>query len=158
MFKWNLQSHFRTAAAFALMATSSAWAVDVKVEGVHLCCGNCVRAAARSLDVVDGVSKISVNKDEEFVTFIAKDDLYNKRGELVAAAGASCANVLPLSLPWLLKRGHIVARQVEGAAGEGGEDTMESIGDADFSDATPVTLHGTETVAGPAARRGRKGK
>lgn len=74
-----------TLTAMALMATSALWtsgvsAADVKVEGVHLCCGKCVKAASQSLANVAGVSAVDVNKDDETVSFTAADAAAVERG------------------------------------------------------------------------------
>lgn len=46
---------------------------DVKVEGVHLCCGKCVTGAKKSLTGLEGISKVRVNKSEESVVFVASN-------------------------------------------------------------------------------------
>lgn len=67
--------------------TTMASAGEVRVEGVHLCCAGCVKAASKSLANVEGVSDIQVNEDEELVRFNAKDDAAAQKG-LTALAGA----------------------------------------------------------------------
>lgn len=53
------------------LATSALSADEVKVDGVHLCCGKCVQQAKASLTSVDGISKVRVNKSAETVVFDA---------------------------------------------------------------------------------------
>lgn len=62
-----------SAAALLLALGTSAFAGTVKVEGVHLCCGGCVKAATAALTGIDGVSGVKVDKDNETVSYDAKD-------------------------------------------------------------------------------------
>ena len=63
-------SKLRTFSLFFIAFTSSALLADeVKVDGVHLCCGKCVQQAKAALSSVDGISKVRVNKDAETVVF-----------------------------------------------------------------------------------------
>jgi hypothetical protein len=39
--------------------------------------------------------------------FVARTTITNAAGEVMAAPGESCARVNPVSLPWLLRDGHI---------------------------------------------------
>lgn len=55
------------------LATSSANAEAVKMDGVHLCCGACIKGATAALDGVEGVSEVNVDKDERQITFEASD-------------------------------------------------------------------------------------
>mgnify|MGYP001500473515 CR=1 FL=1 len=59
---------------------------EVRVEGVHLCCGGCVKAVSKSLEGVDGVSDVQIDKDEELVRFNAKDDAAAQKGLTALAA------------------------------------------------------------------------
>lgn len=70
-----------------VLAAAQGTAAEVKVEGVHLCCGGCVKSAAGALSNVEGVSNAKVDQDTETVTFDAKDDESAVRG-LAALAGA----------------------------------------------------------------------
>ena len=48
---------------------------DVKIEGVHLCCGQCVNIAqGRLLKNVDGVTDGKADKDSGTITLTASDD------------------------------------------------------------------------------------
>ncbi|WP_437223843.1 cation transporter [Planctomicrobium sp. SH661] len=88
MFRVKLATLSHAAFAFMVMATSSVWAAEIKVEGVHLCCGGCVKAASQSLSKVDGVSAVNVDKDHETVTFEAADDAAAQRGlKALASSG-----------------------------------------------------------------------
>ncbi|SFH58041.1 heavy-metal-associated domain-containing protein [Planctomicrobium piriforme] len=70
-----LKNHVRTLAALAVMACSSAaFAEEVKLEGVHLCCGSCTKAATKSLTGVTGVSDVKISQDDETIVFQAKDE------------------------------------------------------------------------------------
>jgi len=74
--------------AYGLLATSAVWAADVKVEGVHLCCGKCVKGATQALMNVDGVSGVNVSQDDETVAFQAADEAATTRGlQALADAG-----------------------------------------------------------------------
>jgi len=83
----HLLSALRTLCAFSLLASSAVLAAEVKLEGVHLCCGKCVKSASQSLTGVAGVSAVRVNKDDETVTFQAADEAAAQRG-LTALADA----------------------------------------------------------------------
>jgi copper chaperone CopZ len=63
-------------------------AEEVKVEGVHLCCQPCVKAATKALTGVNGVSDVTVSQDDETVTFQAKDGEAAQAGlKALSAAG-----------------------------------------------------------------------
>ncbi|MCA8993087.1 MAG: heavy-metal-associated domain-containing protein [Planctomycetaceae bacterium] len=62
------------AVAVAFVAMGSAlFAGDVKVDGVHLCCGKCLKGVDTALKGIEGVSKVSCNKDAGLVRFTATD-------------------------------------------------------------------------------------
>lgn len=81
--------------------------------------------------------------------FVANEDLYNKLGELVAAKGETCENILPSSLPWLLKNNHI-----------GLVPTASLVADeaADDTPAAEAVEAAQATSDNPPSRRGRRGK
>ncbi len=72
---------------FSLSALPVASADEVKVEGVHLCCGACVKGVNKALTGVEGVSDVKVERDEELVTFQAKDEAAVKAGLTALAKG-----------------------------------------------------------------------
>jgi len=80
MLRFSIISNLRILCAYGLMATSAIWAAEVKVEGVHLCCGKCVKAATGALTGVAGVSAVNVSQDDETVTFQTTDEAATKRG------------------------------------------------------------------------------
>jgi copper chaperone CopZ len=61
-------------AAVVMLNAAAARAGEVKIEGVHICCGQCVRGAQSALKDVDGVSDAKADKDSASVTFTAADD------------------------------------------------------------------------------------
>ena len=61
------------AAAVALLNVVGAWAGEVKIEGVHICCGQCVSVAQSTLKGVEGVSNGKADKDGS-ITLTAADD------------------------------------------------------------------------------------
>ena len=65
---------FSIASAVALFQVASAVAGDVKIEGVHLCCGQCVNIAQGLLKNVDGVTDGKADKDSGTITLTASDD------------------------------------------------------------------------------------
>ena len=72
----------------ASFATSSANAEAVKIEGVHLCCGACIKGANKALEGVEGVSGVNVEKDDRQVTFEAANAKAARRGvRALAKAG-----------------------------------------------------------------------
>ena len=69
-------SMMRTAlltACLTICGALTAQAADVKIEGVHLCCGSCSKAIESALKDVDGVSDATPDQDAKSVTFKAKD-------------------------------------------------------------------------------------
>jgi hypothetical protein len=65
--------------AVALLAAGSASTLaraeeKVEVKGVHLCCGQCIKAVGAILSKVDGVSNAKCDKATKTVSFTAKDD------------------------------------------------------------------------------------
>ncbi len=69
-------------------AATALLADEIKVDNVHLCCGKCVTGAQKSLDGVEGISKVRVNKDEKTVVFEATDNKTAKKGlRFLAKAG-----------------------------------------------------------------------
>ncbi len=62
------------AAAVALLNVAGARAGEVKIEGVHICCGQCVKIAQSTLQAVDGVSNGKADKDSASITLTAADD------------------------------------------------------------------------------------
>ncbi len=62
------------AAAVALLNVALARAGEVKIEGVHICCGQCVTAAQSTLKPVEGVSNTKADKDTGTITLTAADD------------------------------------------------------------------------------------
>lgn len=74
--------------SLSLVFADSILAEDVKIAGVHLCCGKCVTGAKQALAKVEGVSKIRVNKTDETVIFEATDTKSATSGlKSLAAAG-----------------------------------------------------------------------
>ena len=72
---------------FSLSAVQVVSADEVKIEGVHLCCGGCVRGVSKALTGVEGVSDVKIERDEELVTFQAKDEAAVKAGLAALAKG-----------------------------------------------------------------------
>ncbi len=62
------------ALAISLFSVQAVMAEQVKVEGVHLCCGGCVKGVTKAMTGVTGVTGLKVSQDDETVTFEAKDD------------------------------------------------------------------------------------
>jgi copper chaperone CopZ len=62
------------AAAVALLGVSNNFAGEVKIEGVHICCGQCVTIAQKTLKGVEGVSDAKADKDSGSITLTAADD------------------------------------------------------------------------------------
>src|SRR5471032_76569 len=62
------------AAVVALWNVAAVNAGDVKIEGVHICCGNCVNIAQATLKDVPGVSNAKADKETGSITLIAADD------------------------------------------------------------------------------------
>lgn len=71
-----------------VFASSVVMAEEVKVEGVHLCCGKCLTGAKNALTDIEGISKVRVNKSAETVVFEAKSQDAAKLGlKSLAEAG-----------------------------------------------------------------------
>lgn len=64
--------------AFGLVGAADA--ADVKVKGVHLCCGACVKDADAALKAVDGLTGIAIDRDSKLVAFKAPDEKVAKAG------------------------------------------------------------------------------
>lgn len=62
------------AAALALSHVAATRAGEVKIEGVHICCGQCVSIAQKTLKGVDGVSDGKADKDSGSITLTVADD------------------------------------------------------------------------------------
>jgi copper chaperone CopZ len=60
------------AVALALVQTTRADDVTVKIKDVHLCCDSCVKGVAKALEGIDGV-KAACDKTEKTVTLTASD-------------------------------------------------------------------------------------
>lgn len=77
----------KSAVAIAVLMLSSSFALagECKVEGVHICCGACVRAINAVLADVEGVSGGAADADAGTVTFQATDAEAANRG--LAALG-----------------------------------------------------------------------
>src|SRR5690606_810075 len=60
---------------------------EVKLKGVHLCCGACVKAVGKALSGLDGV-KAQCDRDAEEVTITATDAAGARKAlDALAAAG-----------------------------------------------------------------------
>ena len=62
------------AAAVAVLNVDLARAGEVKIEGVHICCSQCVNIAQSKLKTVDGVTNAKADKDSGTITLTAADD------------------------------------------------------------------------------------
>jgi copper chaperone CopZ len=62
------------ATAIALSSVAAVRAGEVKIEGVHICCGQCVSAVQKTLKGVDGVTGAKADKDSGSITLTAADD------------------------------------------------------------------------------------
>lgn len=81
---------FRFAAAAVVCSalwSGAAEAGDVRVKGVHLCCGACVSDAQKALKGVEGVSAAAADRDSKLVSFKAADDKAAKAGIEALAKG-----------------------------------------------------------------------
>lgn len=58
-------------ALFVGLSMSVAQAGEVTVKGVHLCCGQCVKAVGSALGEVDGISGAACDRDAKTVSFQA---------------------------------------------------------------------------------------
>ena len=70
--KFACLSSLAVAAAFWNVAAVHAG--EVKIEGVHICCGQCVNIAQKTLKGVGGVSDGKADKDSGSITLTAADD------------------------------------------------------------------------------------
>jgi mercuric ion binding protein len=67
---------------------SSLFAGQVKVEGVHLCCGACVKAVTAAFEGVEGVTNVAVDQTARTVTYDAADRKLARGGiQAMAKAG-----------------------------------------------------------------------
>ncbi len=65
---------FLTAVAALAFLNVAARAGEVKIDGVHICCGQCVNIAQKTLKDVAGVSDAKASKDSGTITLTAADD------------------------------------------------------------------------------------
>jgi copper chaperone CopZ len=63
-----------SALAALLLSVSAARAGEVKIDGVHICCGQCVNIVQKTLKDVTGVSDAKASKDSGTITLTAADD------------------------------------------------------------------------------------
>jgi copper chaperone CopZ len=62
------------AAAVSALCIATLRAGEVKIEGVHICCGQCVNIAQATLKLVEGVTNGKADKDSGSITLTAADD------------------------------------------------------------------------------------
>jgi copper chaperone CopZ len=62
------------AAVVGLLNVAAASAGELKIEGVHLCCGQCVTIAQSKLKPVAGVTDAKADKDSGTITLNAADE------------------------------------------------------------------------------------
>ena len=62
------------ATAIVLLSVSATRAGEVKIEDVHICCGQCVKIAQKTLTAVEGVSDAKADKDSGSITLTAADN------------------------------------------------------------------------------------
>ena len=62
------------AVAVAVLGISTIHAGEVKIEGVHICCDQCVNIAQSKLKGIDGVTDGKADKDSGSITLTAADD------------------------------------------------------------------------------------
>jgi copper chaperone CopZ len=67
---WRLS----VAVAAVLLHVATARADEVKIEGVHICCFQCVKAAQNTLKDVPGISDAKASKESGAIAFAAADD------------------------------------------------------------------------------------
>jgi copper chaperone CopZ len=79
--------------AFSLVGLAAALAIalpsfagEVSIEGVHICCGSCVRGVNTALKDVKGVSAVAASQDGT-IKFTAADDAAVKAGIEALAKG-----------------------------------------------------------------------
>ena len=58
----------------ASFGVGSVGAGEVKIDGVHICCGQCVTVAQTTLKRVEGVTSAKADKDTGTITLTAADD------------------------------------------------------------------------------------
>ncbi len=81
-------SWYCAAALTLIWSGSAALAEQVRVEGVHICCGMCVKALNAAFEGVEGVSNVAVDKDAGAVTYDAADAKTARAGlQALAKAG-----------------------------------------------------------------------
>lgn len=74
-------------ALLAMMAGSVQAETKVELKGVHLCCGACVKAVAKAVSEVQGVTA-KCDQDAETVTLTATDDAAAQKAlDALSAAG-----------------------------------------------------------------------
>jgi periplasmic mercuric ion binding protein len=61
------------AAAATMLNVASVYADLVRIEGVHICCDQCVKIAESTLKGVEGVSNSKADKDSGTITLAASD-------------------------------------------------------------------------------------
>ncbi|MEX0717671.1 MAG: cation transporter [Planctomycetaceae bacterium] len=77
-----------TVAGLVLSFAAVTQAGEVKVTGVHICCGMCVKALNEALTGVTGVSNAKPDQQSKTVTFVAADDKAAEAGvKALADAG-----------------------------------------------------------------------
>ncbi len=69
----RLLSAVVSAVVFSLCSVQGVMAEHVKVEGVHICCGMCVKKINSILGSAAGVSNVTILQGERTVEFDAKD-------------------------------------------------------------------------------------
>ncbi len=62
------------------MSAATIQAGEVTVEGVHLCCGACLKAVGAAFEKVEGASEVKCDRDAKTVTFQAADNKGVKAG------------------------------------------------------------------------------
>ena len=70
----NFARLLSVAAAVVLLNVTAVHAGEVKIEGVHICCGQCVNIAQNTLKMVAGASDAKADKDSGSITLTAADD------------------------------------------------------------------------------------
>lgn len=81
--------HIVLSAAVVLLGLgASASAGDVKIEGVHLCCGGCVKQATALFQGKEGITNLKIDKDAGTVSYTAADEKAAQAGlDALAKAG-----------------------------------------------------------------------
>lgn len=67
---------FRMLTGFVAVLLSAATSIagELKLEGVHLCCGACVRDAGKALDGIDGISAVNCDRKAGSITMAAVNE------------------------------------------------------------------------------------